>query len=103
MMKVTALYTPPTDPTAFDEHYAAVHVPLARSMPGLVRFESSRAVGTADGSPAPFHRTADLYFEDMAAVQAGFASEQGVQTGKDAASLAGRTGSTLTIMISEVD
>lgn len=103
MMKITALYTPPTDPAAFDEHYAAVHLPLAASMPGLARMESAKAVGTPDGSPAPYHRTADLYFEDMDAIGAAFGSEAGRATAKDAGDLAARTGSTLTLMISEVD
>lgn len=103
MMKVTALYTPPTDPEAFEAHYLSVHAPLAETIPGLVRIETARAIGNADGSAAPYHRTADLYFEDLAAVQAGFSSEQGRATAQDAGSLAARTGSTLTIMISEVD
>ena len=58
MLKITALYTPPADPDAFDAHYAQVHVPLAGSLPGLVRMETARQVGTPDGSPAPYHRTA---------------------------------------------
>ena len=103
MMKVTAMYTPPSDPAAFDEHYTAVHVPLAQGLPGLVRMETAVMVGTPDGSPAPYHRTADLYFEDMDAVGAAFASEQGRTTAADAASLAERTGSTLTLMVSRVE
>jgi uncharacterized protein (TIGR02118 family) len=103
MMKITALYTPPSDPAAFDEHYVRVHIPLASTLPGLVRMETARQVGTPDGSPPPYHRTAELYFEDMAAVGAAFASEEGRATAKDANDLAARTGSSMTLMISEVD
>lgn len=103
MMKITALYTPPSDVEAFEAHYLPVHAPLAQTLPGLVRMETSRAVGTPDGSPAPFHRTADLYFEDMDAIGAAFASEQGRATAADAAELAQRTGSTLSLMVSAVD
>ena len=39
----------------------------------------------------------------MTAVQAAFASDEGRATAKDASELAARTGSTMTLMISEVD
>jgi hypothetical protein len=41
-------------------------------------------VGTPDGSPAPFRRVADLYFEDMEAVGAAFASEQAERACREA-------------------
>lgn len=103
MMKITALYTPPTDPAAFDEHYLSTHLPLASTLPGLVRMESARVVGTPDGSAAPYHRTADLYFEDMDAVGAAFESDSGRATAEDAGTLAARTGSSLTLMICQLD
>ena len=103
MMKLSALYTPPADPAAFDEHYVAVHVPLAAAMPGLLRMETARGIGTPDGSPAPYSRTADLYFASSEAIAAAFASDEGRATARDAGQLAKRTGSTLTLMISEVD
>jgi len=103
VLKLTVLYSPPSDPDAFDEHYLSVHVPLAQAMPGLVRAETSKVVGTPDGSPPAFHRTADLYFEDGEAMQAAFASEHGRRTAKDATELAGRTGSTVTFLVAAVD
>ena len=103
MMKITVLYTEPTDAAAFEEHYAAVHVPLVGTMPGLVRAETARQVGTADGSPSPYYRTADLYFEDAAAMGASFGSDEGKATAKDAADLVARTGATMTMLISELD
>lgn len=103
MMKITALYTPPADPAAFDEHYTAVHIPLVDTMPGLIRQETARTVGTPDGSPPPYHRTAELYFQDSAAIAAAFGSPEGSRTAADARSLAERTGCTMTLLISEVD
>jgi uncharacterized protein (TIGR02118 family) len=103
MMKITALYSPPTDPAAFEAHYLSTHAPLVDAMPGLIRQETAMSVGTPDGSPAPYYRTADLYFEDMAAVGAAFGSPEGQATAKDATDLAARTGCTLTLMISQVD
>ncbi len=103
MMRLTAFYTPPSDPAAFDEHYLAVHTPMAKRLPGLVRFESARSVGTPDGSPAPYHRTAELYFDSAADIDAAFASDLGKETAKDASDLAARTGSVFSLMVSEVD
>lgn len=103
MMKLTVLYTPPTDAAAFDEHYLAVHVPLAGAIPGLVRAETSVCVATPDGSPVPFHRIAELYFEDADAMTAGFASEQGRKTAADAQQLAASTGSTVTMVVGALD
>jgi uncharacterized protein (TIGR02118 family) len=37
MIKLTVLYTPPTQVEEFDAHYTSVHVPLVERMPGLVR------------------------------------------------------------------
>ena len=39
MIKLTILYGKPTDPAAFDEHYATTHAPLAAKVPGVQRYE----------------------------------------------------------------
>lgn len=103
MMKVTVLYTPPADPEAFEQHYVSEHGPLVLAMPGLVRLETARQVGTPDGSASPYYRTAELYFDDMDALGAAFASGPGKAAAKDAADLCARTGSTPTFLISAVD
>jgi len=103
MMKITAMYAPPSDTAAFEEHYLSAHKPLADTLPGLIRQELAVVGGTPDGSPAPYHRITDLYFQDMDAVTAAFASDEGRRTARDAAALAERTGSALTLLISTVE
>lgn len=103
MMKLSVLYTPPTDPAAFEAHYLSTHAPLVDAIPGLIRQETALAVGTPDGSPPAYYRTADLYFADLDALGAGFASEQGKATAADASALAKRTGSSLTFLVCAVD
>ena len=103
MIKLTVLYTPPTQVEEFDAHYTSVHVPLVEQLPGMVRAETSVVVGQPDGSPAPYHRMAELYFEDGDAMGSAFASDVGRQTAKDAQELATRTGSTVTMMINIID
>ena len=103
MMTLTALYSTPADVDAFEAHYLSTHAPLVDAIPGLVRQETARSTGTPDGSPAPYYRSAHLYFEDAAALQAGLASPEGRATAQDAAELAARTGCTLTLLVSELD
>lgn len=102
-MKLTVLYSPPAQVEEFEEHYLGVHVPLAQSMPGVARVETSKVMAAADGSPSPYHRIADLYWADGEAMQASLGSEEGRATGQDAMELAARTGSTVTMLVTVVD
>ena len=103
MMKLTALYTEPSDPEGFEAHYLSKHSPMVDAIPGLLRQETSMGVGSPDGSPAAFYRQADLYFEDMDTLGAGFGTEQGKATAADGHALAERTGCTLTLVINQLD
>lgn len=103
MMKLTVLYSPPAQVEEFEAHYLSVHMPLAETIPGLVRAETSVVVGTPDGSPAAYHRIAELYFEDADAMGAGFGSDAGRRTAADASELAARTGSTVTMLVGALD
>ena len=99
MIKLTVLYNPPPDPEAFDRHYWDVHAPLARRMPGIVRFEAWR-VTAPDGGEAPYHLMAQLWFDDMASFAAGVGSPEGQAAGADLATFA--TAGVLTLL-SEVE
>ena len=73
------IYRTPADTAVFDKHYFEVHVPLAKQLPGLRKYEVSVAgspiVGLA-GARDPY-MIATLHFDDMAAIRAAFASEIG--------------------------
>lgn len=99
MLKITVLYGQPSDPAAFEEHYAKTHIPLAEKIPALKQFEVCRVVATPDGSPPPFYRIAELWFENEADMQTAMASEEGQATNADVANFA--TGGA-TVLISEV-
>jgi uncharacterized protein (TIGR02118 family) len=100
MVKLTVLYGPPDDPAAFEDHYAGTHVPLVDKVPNLARFEASLVLGTPDGNPAPYHRIAELWFEDAGVLQASMGSEGGQAAVADIANFA--TGGA-TVVISEID
>ncbi|MCU7374053.1 EthD family reductase [Paucibacter sp. O1-1] len=88
MAKLVALYKKPADAAAFDVHYHAIHVPLAKTIAGLRRYEvSSGPVMTPQGE-SPLHLAAILSFDSLAALQAAMASPQGQATAADLANFA---------------
>lgn len=86
MAKLVVLYKTPKDAAAFDKHYAEVHIPLARKLPGLRKYEIG-PVMTPMGVSG-FHFAAILQFDDMAALQNAFVSAEGQAAAADAQSMA---------------
>jgi uncharacterized protein (TIGR02118 family) len=77
MARLVVMYRTPKDSAAFDAYYFDKHVPIAKKIPGLRRYEVSQGpVGTPAG-PSSYHLVATLHFDDMAAIQTAFASQQG--------------------------
>jgi uncharacterized protein (TIGR02118 family) len=74
--KIVVLYPAPRDVKTFERAYTQDHVPMvtAQNFKGLKKFVASKIVGTADGSPSPFYRIAELHFSSMEALQAAAAS-----------------------------
>jgi uncharacterized protein (TIGR02118 family) len=74
--KLVVLYPAPQDVDEFERAYEQDHAPMVtpQNFRGITRFVASRIVGTPDGSPAAFHRIAELHFPSMEALQAAAAS-----------------------------
>ena len=83
MAKLVVIYGKPQDPEAFDRHYFETHVPLARDIPGVRNYEVSKGGVMTPGGPADAHLIATLEFDDMAAIQAAFASPEGQRAAAD--------------------
>ena len=83
LTKLTVLYGVPTDADAFDEHYRSTHAPLAKAIPQLHRFSANRVIGTADGTPSPYHLVVDLEFTDLEALSTGMGSPEGRAAAED--------------------
>ena len=98
MVKFVVMYGKPEDPAAFDEHYAATHIPLVEKIPNLRRFEAGKVLGTPDGSAPPFYHLAELSFDDPAAMQSALGTPEGQAAAADVETFA--TGG-VTIMIVE--
>ncbi|MDR5684289.1 MAG: EthD family reductase [Armatimonadota bacterium] len=88
MVKLVALYRPPSDPKAFDEHYFNVHVPLNAKTPNLRRVEISRVTGSPMGGQAPYYMMAEMYFDDAEAMREALASPEARAAGRDLMSFA---------------
>jgi uncharacterized protein (TIGR02118 family) len=82
MIRLMVLYGQPDDTGAFDRHYRDVHIPLAKKLPGLRRYHVSQGVTVAFGED-PAYLIAELDFDDAAAMQAGMASPEGKEAGRD--------------------
>jgi uncharacterized protein (TIGR02118 family) len=98
MVKLVVAYGHPTDPGAFDDHYASTHTPLAQKIPDLRRFEAGKVLGTADGSQAPYYLIAELLFDDLESLQSALGSPEGQAAAGDVGNFA--TGGA-TLMIAE--
>jgi uncharacterized protein (TIGR02118 family) len=83
MAEVVVLYKTPKDPAAFEKHYAETHIPLAKKMPGLRKFQVSRGSVATPAGPSGIHLVAILSFDNMAAVQSAFGSAEGKATAAD--------------------
>ena len=79
---MTVIYQTPKDIASFERHYFDVHIPLAKQLPGLMKYEinDSRIVSTTGHSS---YRIANLYFDSMETMKNAFASEIGQRCAAD--------------------
>jgi uncharacterized protein (TIGR02118 family) len=71
------MYKSPKDPIVFAKHYLEIHVPIAKRIPGLRKYEFSEGSVATPAGPSAFHLIATLHFDDVAAIQRAFASSEG--------------------------
>ena len=77
MARLVVLYKTPKDAAAFDKHYFETHIPLAKRIPGLRKYEISQGPVMTPAGPSGVHLVATLHFDDMAAIQKAFSSPEG--------------------------
>ena len=83
MANLVVLYKTPTDPAGFDRYYQETHIPLAKKIPGLRRYEVSRGPVAFPAGPSGIHLVATLSFDNLAAIQAAFGSPEGQAAAAD--------------------
>jgi len=72
-IKVTVLYGHPKSSEDFEKYYFGTHMPLVAAAKGGKRAETSKCPPAADGSPGPFYRIFEIWFDsqaDMTAITA---------------------------------
>lgn len=101
--KLVVLYPAPRDVNTFERAYTQDHVPMVtgQNFKGIRKFVASKIVGTADGSPAPFYRIAELHFPSMETLQAAAASSSAQQTVAHAVSIS--SGGKPIVLVAEED
>jgi uncharacterized protein (TIGR02118 family) len=83
MARLVVMYGIPKDAAAFDKYYFGTHVPIAKKIPGLRKYEVSHGPIATPAGPAGFHLIATLHFDDLAAIQHAFASAEGQAAAAD--------------------
>ena len=86
MARMIVIYRTPPNAEAFDRHYFDIHVPLAKKIPGLRKYEVSHGpIRTPIGplGPSDVHLIGTLYFDDLGAIEKAFASPEGQAAGAD--------------------
>ena len=83
MAKLIAMYKKPADAAAFDKYYYSTHVPIAKKVPGLRRYEVSAGMVATPAGESAFHLIATLSFDSMAAIQQALGSPEGTAAAGD--------------------
>jgi len=83
---------------AFDKYYNEIHIPLAKQLPGLVRYTISRNLA----ANAPYYLIAELDWADMASAQAALRSPVGAACAADVAKFATTGAPSLLFEVAEV-
>ena len=90
MAQLVVMYKTPRDVAAFDKHYFEKHVPLAKKIPGVRKYEVSSGPVATPAGPSGYHLVAILHFDDSetmkkaltgAEAQAAVADVQNFATG----------------------
>jgi uncharacterized protein (TIGR02118 family) len=77
MARLLVMYKTPHDAAAFNKHYFEKHVPIAKTIPGVRKYEVSQGPVVSPMGSSHYHLVAILHFDDVAAIQNAFASAQG--------------------------
>ena len=77
MARMVVIYRKPDDVAAFERHYFEKHIPLAKQLPGLRKYEVSRGPILSPSGHSDVHLIGTLHFDDLEALRGAFASEAG--------------------------
>jgi uncharacterized protein (TIGR02118 family) len=77
MARMIAIYKTPKDIEAFDKHYFEVHIPLAKKLPGLIKYDVGKRPIISPTGHSDVYCIGTLYFDSLDAIKTAFASPEG--------------------------
>ena len=77
MATLVVMYKTAKDPTAFDKYYVEKHIPLAKKIPGLRKYEVSQGPVATPAGPSAYHLVALLHYDNIAAIQSALPAQRG--------------------------
>src|SRR6185437_8078115 len=77
MARMIVIYKTPEDKNAFDKHYFEVHIPLAKKLPGLRKYDISKSPIISTTGDLDTYLIGTLHFDSLDAIKTAFASPQG--------------------------
>ena len=80
MIRLNVLYGHPADPAEFDRYYEAVHIPIARTMEGLLGWTIGKCQPISGSEQPAYYMIVSLYAESRAAMEEILASPAGQAT-----------------------
>jgi len=87
--QLTALYSHPEDPAAFDKHYREVHSKLGAALPGVKAFTMNWPAPGPDGGKPSYHFIATIYWDSAEECQAALSGPEGEAALADLPNFAG--------------
>lgn len=83
MARLVVFYKTPKDKEAFDRYYHTTHVPLAKKIPGLRKYDISQGTVQTPAGPSDVHLVATLSFDSVQAIASGMGSPEGLAAAGD--------------------
>ena len=88
MAQMIVIYRALKNPAVFDRHYFGVHLPLARQLPGLRSYETSRGPIISLYGAVEAQLVSTLHFDSLSDISAAFTSRCGRACAADRRQLA---------------
>ncbi|WP_454787802.1 EthD family reductase [Mycolicibacterium lutetiense] len=101
MFRISVCYRKPSDPAAFDRHYADTHTPLTLMIPGLAGFTTGKPRSLMAGRDAPYYMVASLSFNSAEELKVALKSPEMAAASADVANFA--TGGVTLYSTEEID
>ena len=87
MARVVVMYKTPRNASAFDKYYFETHVPIAKKIPGLRKYEVSRGAVTMPAGPLQLPSGRDPAFRRCCRYSGGVRQPGGEDCGRRSAEL----------------